>query len=74
VATPGHGGFAARWENGGGDVAQPGDYSLGLGQRQGGGAPAAGLWLNAAMMWARQRGGGDELMVWECSVGVGVLL
>jgi hypothetical protein len=71
VATPGHGGFAARRENGGGDVAQLGDCSLGLGQRRGGGAPAAGLRLEAAMMWARQRGGRDELMVWECSVGAG---
>jgi hypothetical protein len=69
VATPRRGGFAARRENGGGDVAQPGDCSLGLEQRRGGGAPAAGLRLEAAMMWARQRGGGDELMVQECSVG-----
>jgi hypothetical protein len=52
-------------------VAQPGDCLLGLGQRRGGGAPAARLRLKAAMMWAQQRGGGDELMVWECSVMVG---
>jgi hypothetical protein len=71
VATPGRGGFSARRENGGGDMAQPGDCSLGLGQWRGGGAPAVGLRLEAAMMWAQQRGGGDELMVWECSIGVG---
>jgi hypothetical protein len=32
---------------------------------------AAELWLRRAMAWARQRGGGDKPMVWECSVGAG---
>jgi hypothetical protein len=32
------------------------------------------LWLEAVAMWARQRRGGDKLMVWECSIEGGVLL
>jgi hypothetical protein len=32
---------------------------------------AAELWLRRAMALARQRGGGDKPMVWECSVGAG---
>jgi hypothetical protein len=41
-----------------------------LGRRRGGGAPVAGLQLEAAAMRARQRGGGKS-MVWEFFVGVG---
>jgi hypothetical protein len=56
VATPGRGSIAARRENGGGDVAQPGDCSPRLGQQWGGGA--------SVVTRAQQRGGGDNLMVW----------
>jgi hypothetical protein len=71
VAAPGRGGIAARRENERGDMAQPGDCSLRLRQRRGSSTPMAGLWLEAAVMWAKQRGGRDELMVWECSFGAG---
>jgi hypothetical protein len=42
-----------------------------LGRRQGGGALAVELRLRRATTWVQQRGGGDKLMVWECSIGVG---
>jgi hypothetical protein len=53
-------------------VAQPGDRSPELGRWLGGGAPAAGLRLQAAMAHARMRRGGGEVKVVRCSTGVWV--
>jgi hypothetical protein len=61
AAAPGHGGLPQGWRREGRDVAQPGDHSPELERRRGGGAPAAGLRLQAATAQARLRRGGGEV-------------
>jgi hypothetical protein len=52
AAAPGHGGLPRGWRRERGDAARPGDRSPELGRRQGGGALATKLRLQAAMVRA----------------------
>jgi hypothetical protein len=61
TTTPGRSGLPRGWQQEGRDVARLGDRPPGLGRRRGGGAPAAGLRLQAAMAWAQMRRGGGEV-------------
>jgi hypothetical protein len=62
MAALGHGGLPRGWQ---GKVAtwhDRGNRSAELGEWRGGGTPAVGLWLQAAMAQARMRRGGGEVL------------
>jgi hypothetical protein len=61
AAAPGHGGLPRGWRQEGRDAARLGDHSLELRRRRGGGTPAVGLRLQAAMAWGQLRRGGGEV-------------
>jgi hypothetical protein len=61
AAAPGHSGLPRGWQHDGGDVVRLGDCSPELGWRRGGGAPTAGLRLQAATVRVRMRRGGGEV-------------